>query len=122
MRNESKTARPAARKAEKEVRVKKTVAVAATRKSEPVIQNVERKSPARQSPELTKKPGENAAIAGVLTGLAAMLYVKFATSVPFTWWVMIGSGTTFGAGYLSSFLIPGARIRDGNDTERTPNR
>ncbi len=71
---------------------------------------------------LTKKPGENAAIAGVLTGLAAMLYVKFATSVPFTWWVMIGSGTTFGAGYLSSFLIPGARIRDGNDTERTPNR
>ena len=58
MRNESKTARPAARKAEKDVRVKKTVAVAATRKSEPVIQNVERKSPARQSPELTKKPGE----------------------------------------------------------------
>ena len=29
---------------------------------------------------LTKKPGENAAIAGVLTGLAAMLYVKFATA------------------------------------------
>src|SRR5580693_4658592 len=58
---------------------------------------------------LTKKPGENAAIAGVITGLAAMLYVKFATSIPFTWWVMIGSGTTFGAGYLASFLIPGAR-------------
>ena len=58
---------------------------------------------------LTKKPGENAAIAGVVTGLAAMLYVKFATNIPFTWWVMIGSGTTFGAGYIASFVIPGAR-------------
>jgi Na+/proline symporter len=58
---------------------------------------------------LTKKPGENAAIAGVLTGLAAMLYVKFAADIPFTWWVMIGSGTTFGAGYLASFAIPGGR-------------
>ncbi len=58
---------------------------------------------------LTKKPGESAAIAGVLTGLTAMLYVKFATNIPFTWWVMIGSGTTFGAGYLASFVIPGGR-------------
>ncbi len=55
---------------------------------------------------LTRKPGENAAITGVITGLAAMLYVKFATSVPFTWWVMIGSAATFGAGYLASFVIP----------------
>jgi solute:Na+ symporter, SSS family len=58
---------------------------------------------------LTKKPGENAAAAGVITGLAAMLYVKFATSIPFTWWVAIGSAATFGAGYAASFLIPGAR-------------
>ena len=62
---------------------------------------------------LTKRPAENAAIAGVVTGLAAMLYVKFATEIPFTWWVMIGSGTTFGAGYLASFLIPGARRASG---------
>ncbi len=55
---------------------------------------------------LTKRPGERAAIAGVLTGLAAMLYVKFATDIPFTWWVMIGSGTTFCAGYAVSFVIP----------------
>ena len=58
---------------------------------------------------LTKKPGENAAIAGVIAGLAAMLYVKFATGIPFTWWVMIGSATTFGAGYAASFIIPGGR-------------
>lgn len=58
---------------------------------------------------LTKKPREKAAIAGVIAGLAAMLYVKFATAIPFTWWVMIGSGATFGAGYIASFVIPGER-------------
>jgi hypothetical protein len=58
---------------------------------------------------LTKKPGENAAVAGVVIGLAAMLYVKFATDIPFTWWVTIGSATTFGVGYAASFVIPGAR-------------
>jgi solute:Na+ symporter, SSS family len=54
---------------------------------------------------LTKRPGENAAIAGVVAGSLAMLFVKFGTSIPFTWWVLIGSGVTFGTGYLASFAI-----------------
>jgi SSS family solute:Na+ symporter len=54
---------------------------------------------------LTKRPGERAAIAGVLAGLAAILYVKFATSIAFTWWVLIGSTVTFITGYLASFLV-----------------
>ena len=49
------TARPAARKPQREVRVKKTVAV--SRKSEPIIQVVERRVPLRQTPELAKKAG-----------------------------------------------------------------
>jgi Na+/proline symporter len=53
---------------------------------------------------LTKRPGENAAIAGIVAGTFTMLYVKFATHIPFTWWVMIGSGVTFTAGYLASIL------------------
>jgi SSS family solute:Na+ symporter len=53
---------------------------------------------------LTKRAGENAATAGVIAGAAAMLFVKFATTIPFTWWVFIGSSVTFGVGYLSSFL------------------
>jgi Na+/proline symporter len=63
---------------------------------------------------LTRKPGENAAIIGVATGLAAMLFVKIATNIPFTWWVMIGSLVTFGVGYAASFAIPGGRdkVRD----------
>lgn len=54
---------------------------------------------------LTKKPGENAAIIGVTLGLAAMLYVKFLTDIPFTWWVMIGSTATFATGYAASFVV-----------------
>jgi len=58
---------------------------------------------------LTSRPGEWAAITGVAAGTAVMLFVKLATKIPFTWWVMIGSSATFGAGYLSSFLIGGWR-------------
>ncbi len=64
MRNSAMTARPAARKAAQEVpgtgtpRAKKTLAVAAvTRKSEPIIAMVERKS-SPNLPGLMKKTGE----------------------------------------------------------------
>ena len=56
MRSKVMTARPAARKGSGS-RTKKTVAVASTRKSEPIIQMVERRS----SPNITdlpKKSGE----------------------------------------------------------------
>jgi Na+/proline symporter len=54
---------------------------------------------------LTKRPGENAAIAGVAAGAVVMLYVKFATNIAFTWWVLIGSAATFGVGYGASFVV-----------------
>jgi hypothetical protein len=58
MRSKVMTARPAARKDSSESRqAKKTVAVASTRKSEPIIQQVERKS-SRSIEELPKKAGE----------------------------------------------------------------
>ncbi len=56
MRNQGMTARPVARKGTSP-RTKKTVAVASTRKSEPIIQMVERKS-SRSIVELPKKSGE----------------------------------------------------------------
>jgi SSS family solute:Na+ symporter len=55
---------------------------------------------------LTTRPGENAAIAGVIFGAGVMLAVKFATRIPFTWWVLIGSAATFSVGYLGSWVIP----------------
>jgi hypothetical protein len=56
MRSKVMTARPAARKGEGS-RSKKTVAVPSSRKSEPIIQLVERKS-SRNIVELPKKSGE----------------------------------------------------------------
>jgi hypothetical protein len=50
------TARPAARKPQREVKAKKTVAV--SRRSEPIIQVVERRVPLRQTPEMVKKTGQ----------------------------------------------------------------
>ena len=46
---------------------------------------------------LTRKPREGAAMAGVAAGLAAILYVWFATPIAFTWYVPIGArGHVFG--------------------------
>jgi SSS family solute:Na+ symporter len=53
---------------------------------------------------LTKRPGQNAAVTGVIAGSLLMLFVKLGTTIPFTWWVLIGSAGTFGVGYLSSFV------------------
>ena len=55
---------------------------------------------------LTTRPGEAAAIAGVITGIAVILYVKFNTTIAFTWWVLIGSAATFAGGYLASLALP----------------
>jgi Na+/proline symporter len=54
---------------------------------------------------LTKRPGENAAVAGVIAGTIAMLFVKFGTAIPFTWWVLIGSAVTFGVGWLAGTIF-----------------
>lgn len=56
MRTKVMTARPAARKGSGS-RTKKTVAVPSTRKSQPIIQMVERKS-SRNIQDLPKKTGE----------------------------------------------------------------
>jgi solute:Na+ symporter, SSS family len=57
---------------------------------------------------LTKRVHELAAIAGVLGGLAAILYVRAATPIAWTWWVLIGSVTTFAVGYGASLFQPRA--------------
>lgn len=63
---------------------------------------------------LTRRTGEMAAIAGMIAGLCVMLWVKFATPVAWTWYVLIGTAATCTAGYLASFVLdrPGARSRE----------
>jgi SSS family solute:Na+ symporter len=53
---------------------------------------------------LTKRVGEIAAMWGMSAGLAMMLYVRFATPIAFTWYVVIGASTTFVIGILVSLV------------------
>jgi Na+/proline symporter len=54
---------------------------------------------------LTRRVGEIAAMGGMVAGLAIMLYVRFATPIAFTWYVLIGTSMTFGTGILMSYLF-----------------
>jgi len=55
---------------------------------------------------LTSRVGEEAAIIGLFAGLAAILYVRYATPIAWTWWVMIGTAATFGGGCVASLFVP----------------
>jgi len=54
---------------------------------------------------LTRRVGEIAAMCGMLAGLALMLYVRFATPIAFTWYVLIGTSMTFGTGLVVSLFL-----------------
>jgi len=51
---------------------------------------------------LTKKATEYGAMAGMLCGFVANVYLWQFTKVPFTWYVALGSITTFVVGYGAS--------------------
>jgi len=53
---------------------------------------------------LTKRVGEKAAIAGMIAGLAIMIFVKGYTSIAWTWYVLIGTSVTFAVGNLAAFF------------------
>ena len=54
---------------------------------------------------LTKSVREPAAMTGMLAGLITMLYVRFATHIAFTWYVLIGTAATFATGWVVSRLL-----------------
>ena len=51
---------------------------------------------------LTKRANQNGAIVGMLCGFFTEVYLWQSTSVPWTWYVVIGTTVTFGIGYLVS--------------------
>ena len=53
---------------------------------------------------LNKRATPNGALAGMIAGLALMLYVKFATPLAWTWYVLVGTLTTFLVGSAASLL------------------
>jgi SSS family solute:Na+ symporter len=59
---------------------------------------------------LTNKPRETAAMVGVAAGLTAILLVHFETPIAWTWYVLIGTVTTFLAA-LAASLFEGSETR-----------
>jgi solute:Na+ symporter, SSS family len=60
---------------------------------------------------LTRRAGQAAALIGGAAGLIVLLVVKFVAprfglTIAFPWLAVIGAGTTFGAGWLISWLVP----------------
>jgi Na+/proline symporter len=53
---------------------------------------------------LTKRASENGAIVGMIVGFALNLYLWRFTTVPYTWYVVLGSIVTYGVGYGASFI------------------
>ncbi len=54
---------------------------------------------------LTKKATESGAMAGMICGFAANVYLWRFTKVPFTWYVALGSILTFLVGYACSWVL-----------------
>jgi SSS family transporter len=54
---------------------------------------------------LTRRVGESSAIVAMIAGLAVMIYVRFGTSIAFTWYVLIGTATTFVVGLVASWFL-----------------
>ncbi|HEY0427616.1 MAG TPA: sodium:solute symporter [Pyrinomonadaceae bacterium] len=55
---------------------------------------------------LTKRANQIGVIAGMLASIAAMLYVKFYTSIAWTWYVLIGTIICLTIGYTVSRIFP----------------
>jgi SSS family solute:Na+ symporter len=51
---------------------------------------------------LTRRANQSGAMVGMLCGFVTELYIWLDTSVPWTWWVAIGTVVTFAIGYGAS--------------------
>jgi SSS family solute:Na+ symporter len=52
---------------------------------------------------LTRRANQRGAMIGMIFGFAVDLYLWLGTHVPWTWWVMIGTCTTFSIGWMLSW-------------------
>jgi solute:Na+ symporter, SSS family len=62
-----------------------------------------------------RRANETGALIGFVTGLSAMIAVRFLTPLAWTWYVLVGTVITFAAGSLASLFASGA-----NREVRTP--
>ncbi len=59
-----------------------------------------------------KRANETAALTGMATSILLMLYIKFATPIAWTWYVLIGSLTTLLVAWLASLFIQNTIISE----------
>jgi solute:Na+ symporter, SSS family len=59
---------------------------------------------------LTRRANQLGSAIGMLCGFAIEVFLWKYTAVPWTWWVAIGSLTTFSVGYAFSFVLPQKKI------------
>lgn len=55
---------------------------------------------------LTRRASQAGAMVGMVVGFALDVYLWLGTNVPFTWYVVLGSLTTFVVGYTASTFMP----------------
>jgi len=60
---------------------------------------------------LTRRANERGAIVGMVVGFAGSLFIWLNTSVPWTWYVALGSAVTFFVGYLISFVYENQNLK-----------
>ena len=59
---------------------------------------------------LTERANQNGSMVGMICGFGVELYLWLGTSVPWTWWVAMGTVVTFIVGYTASFVWnPGSK-------------
>jgi Na+/proline symporter len=56
---------------------------------------------------LTRRANQYGAAIGMLCGFGVDLYLWVGTTLPWTWWVMIGASVTFAIGWFASVIIQG---------------
>jgi len=54
---------------------------------------------------LTKRVEQNSAMIGMIVGLLLMIFIRFETTIAFTWYVVIGTTATFSTGYVMSLFL-----------------
>lgn len=63
---------------------------------------------------LTRRANQVGAGIGMVVGFCVELYLWLGTTVAWTWWVLIGSGVTFGVGWIVSAMFP-RQVQPGED-------
>ncbi len=54
---------------------------------------------------LTKRVQQTSAMIAMIAGLMLMIYIRLATHIAFTWYVVIGTAATFSFGYVLSLFL-----------------